>query len=147
MLVFPGARAPGSTSSGLLPVWCFLISVPLSLTHGPRLPTCLSVWVSKPLSVSVCLSLFGLWVSPPLHSLTKHLPSADKTRAMPSFPLGVWKCEYHHMRQELRCSCCPSALGSISCCLPHWEEREECRNRNEGGGWAGSVLSVGGELH
>lgn len=51
-----------------------------SLSHSPRPSTCLSVWVSKPPCVSLCLSLFGLWVS--------LLSTRSQTVCLPSIGCG-----------------------------------------------------------
>lgn len=65
-----------------VPVCLVLCHLQASLSHNPRSSTCLSVWVSKPPCVSLCLSLFGLWVSLlSTHSQTS-LPSADRMCAM-----------------------------------------------------------------
>lgn len=54
----------------------------LHLSHSPRSSTCLSVWVSKPPCVSLCLPLFGLWVSLLFTHSQTSLPPADRMCAM-----------------------------------------------------------------
>lgn len=122
-----GVCAPGS-HSGLPSVWCPVISN-ASLSHSPRPSTCLCVWVSKPLCVSLCLSLFGLWVS--LFSTRSQTVCLPPIRCVPrsEFPFGVWKCEYHQINEsgaQCLCPLVPSAASPAACgrCLEEGESAE-----------------------
>lgn len=105
-----GVCAPGSHSFGSSCLsGCSVISVPLSVTAHVPPRIYLSVWVSKPSCVSLCLSLFGLWVSLlSARSQTVCLPPIGCVLCS-EFPLGVWKREYHPMSWGLRVS-----LGCLS---------------------------------
>lgn len=111
------------------PVCLVLCHLHASLSHSPRPSTCLCVWVSKPLCVSPCLSLFGLWVS--LFSTRSQTVCLPPIRCVPrsEFPFGVWKCEYHQINEsgaQCLCPLVPSAASPAACgrCLEEGESAE-----------------------
>lgn len=100
------------TRSGFLSVWYSVISAPLSQ------PTFLHVSVCVGFKASVCLPVPPpVWSVgfPPLHPLTNQSASrrSDVCHAL-SFPLGVWKCEYHQVSWGGSMSPGPCPLGCTS---------------------------------
>lgn len=112
-----------------VPVCLVLCHLHASLSHSPRPSPCLCVWVSKPLCVSLCLSLFGLWVS--LSSTRSQTVCLPPIRCVPrsEFPFGVWKCEYHQINElgaQCLCPLVPSAASPAAGgrCLEEGESAE-----------------------